>query len=207
MNGGGKPLKPGELINAERDNILTQKLLEWSYITSCPKCPAGKYGDIFDNKATEGGLDLTKGKKERYFNYEIMGLIFHMVLTGEFPVRPGDTSLNELIKWRNKGICDIFINTCEKVELLMDAYKNVLQNVPRLAKRVPPPTHLRLMFFMFKSGIYCTPLDNTHFARIELILNVVLNKDNPEYGHIITWGTVDSMKIYELYNHIFIGAS
>ena len=152
-------------------------------------------------------FDLTKGKKERYFNYEIMGLIFHMVLTEEFPVRPGDTSLNELIKWREKEISSIFVSTCEKVEILMDAYKNVLQNVPRLGKRVPPATHMRLMFFMFKSGIYCTPLDNTHFARIERILNVVLNKDNPEYGLIITWGTVDSMKIYELYNQIFIGAS
>ena len=204
MNGGGAKLKAGELINSDRDNIFTKMLLKLGYIpTDDSNPPEGRYCRVLSSKANDCGFQLSPGYMKRYGHYEIIGTIFHMVGTEEFPVRPGPTALNELEKWRDKPVCDIFTNTLDKVHQLMDAYCILLANVPRLRKKVKKETHLRLMFFILKTGLYLQEFDEIHYSRIENILNRVLNKSTPDYKKTITWGTGECIKIYELYKEMY----
>lgn len=207
MNGGGSKLKVGELINSDRNNIFTQMILELGYMPrDVPRQddpPVGTYYKTLSSKAKDGGFQLPPGYMKRFGHYEILGTIFNMVGTGEFPVRPGPTALKELEKWRGKSVSDIFTTTLEKVHQILCSYRVLLANVPRLRQTVAKETHLRLMFFILKTEIYLQDFDETHYSRIETILNHVLNKDYQDYKDIITWGTGDCIKIYELYQRIY----
>jgi len=63
--------------------------------------------------------------------------------------------------------------------------------------------HLRLLYFIYKSGLYGSTLTDTEYTKIENMLNRVLNKENPEYEQIILWGTGEVEEIYDLYLSIF----
>jgi hypothetical protein len=193
MNGGGVKLKSGELIHADQDNILTGAItgLAWEYKES------------LESKALDGGYQLTKVCLDRYGHYEILGTIFHMVRTNEFPLRPGRTALDELKTWRNKGENDIFRDTYLRVIVILNQHKELMDNVPRLRQKVTVADHLRLMFFLLKTELYHDTLDESHYTRFEALLNRVLNKDNPAYDQIVKWGTGDCMEIYGLYHSIY----
>jgi hypothetical protein len=193
MNGGGVKLKSGELIHADQDNILTRAItgLAW------------EYRDSLKSKAVDGGYQLTKSCLDRYGHYEILGTIFHMVRTNEFPLRPGQTALNELNTWRDKGESDIFRDTYRRVSVILNQHKELMENVPRLRQGVTVADHLRLMFFLLKTELYIDTLDESHYTRFEVLLNRVLNKDNPAYNQIVKWGTGDCMEIYGLYHSIY----
>ena len=193
MNGGGVKLKSGELIHADQDNILTET------ITGL----AREYEESLESKASDGGYHLTQGYLKRYGHYEILGTIFHMVRTNEFPLRPGRTALDELKTWRNKGENDIFRDTYLRVIVILNQHKELMDNVPRLRQKVTVADHLRLMFFLLKTELYTDTLDESHYTRFETLLNRVLNKNNPAYTQIVKWGTGDCMKIYELYHSIY----
>jgi len=193
MNGGGVKLKSGELIHADQGNILTEA------VTGL----ASEYKESLESKASDGGYQLTKGSLDRYGHYEILGTIFHMVRTNEFPLRPGRTALDELETWRDKGENDIFRSTYLRVFALMNQHKELMENVPRLRQKVTVADHLRLMFFLLKTELYNDTLDESHYTRFEALLNHVLNKDNPAYTQIVAWGTGDCMEIYGLYHSIY----
>ena len=207
MNGGGSKLKVGELINSDRNNIFTKMLLELGYMPrdeprlSDP--PVGTYYDTLSSKAKDCGFQLPPGYMKRFGHYEILGTLFHMAKTGEFPVRPGPTASDELKKWRGKPVSDIFTVTLEKVHQILRSYCVLLANVPRLRQKVSKETHLRLMFFILKTELYLQEFDETHYSRIETILNRVLNKETQVYKDTVAWGTGDCIKIYELYQEIY----
>jgi len=129
--------------------------------------------------------------------------MIHMVRTGTFPVRPGQTSLDELETWRGQEASEIFQETLDRTTLILDSHKLLLTNVPRLRQKVAKETHLRLMYFFLRTGLYNQVLNKSHYARIEALLNRVLNKDNQEYKDTITWGTGETSKIYDLYLEIY----
>ena len=59
------------------------------------------------------------------------------------------------------------------------------------------------MYFLLKTELYLQELDETHFTRIETMLNIVLNKDNPEYTQTVKWSTGDCNQIYHLYKRLY----
>jgi hypothetical protein len=63
--------------------------------------------------------------------------------------------------------------------------------------------HLRLLYFIFKSGIYQVYLNEEIYSKIENLLNRVLNKDSEEYDTIVKWGTGGVDRIYDLYYEIY----
>ena len=193
MNGGGTKLKAGELINSDRENIFSQTIVALS----------DTYKDILGSKASSGGFQLSPAYMKRYGHYEFLGTVFHMVGTGEFPVRPGPTALEELDKWRRKTESDIFTTSRGMVEMIFNSHKVLLTNVPRLSQKVSKETHLRLMYFLLKTELYLQELYETHFTRIETMLNIVLNKDNPEYTQTVKWSTGDCNQIYHLYKRLY----
>ena len=204
MNGGGVKLKAGELINSDRENLFTKMIISLGvHPDPDDDREGGTYYDILAAKAKDGGFQLSPGYMKRYGHYEILGTIFHMAGTGDFPIRPGVTSLGELPKWRGQSESSIFKETIETMGQIMDQHKLLLANVPRLRQKVKKEDHLRVMFFMLKTELYLQELDESHFSRIEHIMNIVLNKDNPEYSNIITWGTGDCMKIFDLYQTLY----
>ena len=194
MNGGGVKLKSGELIHADRENILSKTILDLS----------GEYVDLLASKASDGGFHMTPGCLQRYGHYEILGTLFHMTRTNEFPIRPGKTSLEELETWRSEEEpTDIFQETLERMRNLMNQHIRLMLNVPRLRQKVAIKDHLRIMFFLLRTDIYLQTLDESHYSRFEFLLNRVLNKDGPDYHQIIKWGTGNCMQIYELYRSIY----
>jgi len=195
MNEGGVKLKSGELIHADRTNILTQAILGLETT----------YTPLLKAKASEGGFQLSLTYLKRYGHYEILGTIFHMAATLEFPLRPGQTALEELDKWRSTSEpTDIFKEALALTRALMDQYQHLLLNVPRLRQKVKKEDHLRLMYFLLKTNLYREPLKESHYVRFETLLNRILNKDNPEYTQIISWGTGDYSQIYDLYHKIYV---
>ena len=70
-------------------------------------------------------------------------------------------------------------------------------------EKVKKEEHLRLIYFIYRSGIYQNTFTDDVYVRIETLLNRVLNRDNPEFRQIITWGTGGAENIYGLYFEIY----
>ena len=192
---GGEKLKDGEMIHAKPNNLLTRKILEIFTI----------FGDLFTNKAKDSGMGLTPEMIKRYGHYEIIGTLIHMIRTNEYPLRPGKTALAEFYLWSEEDH-PIILELESAVELLsqcLTKYSEIMMNVPRLRAKVKKEEHLRLLYFIFKIKIYQSEFNDEIYSKIERILNRVLNKDNPEYQQIITWGTGGAENIYDLYHSIY----
>ena len=192
---GGEKLKDGELIHAKSDNPLTREIQHiYSYFVS-----------LFNDKARDGGLGLTPGMIHRFGHYEIIGTIIHMVRTSEYPIRPGKTALKEFKIWADPNLPtpsqrDVCITETKEC---LNKYSQILLNVPRLRTGVKKEEHLRLLYFIHKSRIYREELTDEIYSKIDILLNRVLNKDNPEYNQIVVWGTGGVENIYELYLAIY----
>ena len=193
MNGGGVTLKSGELIHADKANIFTKEITTLS----------DEYKVFLSSSAKKEGIGMTKAQLKRYQHYEFLGTIFHMVRTSEFPLRPGETAKDEMEIWRSKEKDDTFRHTMDTVRKLMDKYKVHVGRVPRLREKLLLSNHLRLLYFLFKQQYHIQELDDDHFARIDRILNTVLNKGSTDYTDIISWGTTECMKIYKKYEQLY----
>jgi len=191
----GVPLKNGELIHAKPGSPFTQQIVR--ILTEFP--------DLFTNKPKYGGMGLTPAMVKRYGHYEIIGTIIHMIRTDVYPGRPGKTSLKEFNQWVNddqptrsqREIC-----ITETIECL-SKYSEIIMNVPRLKLGVKVISHLRLLYFIYKTGYYKNTWTDTEYTKIENLLNRVENKDNVEHAQIVTFGTLDAVKIYDLYVTIY----
>ncbi|MDA0758535.1 MAG: hypothetical protein O3C01_07730, partial [Bacteroidetes bacterium] len=192
---GGEKLKDGELIHARTDNELTKAIVDI----------LGEFEVFFKNKPKNGGLGFTPGYLHRYGHYEILGTLIRMVRTCEYPLRPGKTALSECCVWDDENTpsrSQRETATAETKELLRK-YSQITNNVSRLKQGVKKEEHLRLMYFIYKSGIWKEEINENIYNRIDALLNRVLNKDNPEYDKITLLGTGDVSKIYELYSKIY----
>ena len=192
---GGEKLKDGELIHARTDNELTRSI---QHILTY-------FEDFLKKKASNGGLGFTQKYMYRYGHYEIIGTIIHMIRTKEYPLRPGKTALKECVLWDDENTPTLSqreTSTAETKELL-HKYSQITNNVARLKQGVKKEEHLRLMYFIYKSGIWKETMNETIYNRIDSLLNRVLNKDNPEYDQITLFGTSGVEQIYELYSSIY----
>ena len=191
---GGTKLKDGELIHAKPTNPFTMAIFRI----------LGLFEDLFLKPLKEGGIGLSTGIIKRYGHYEIIGTLIHMVRCTEYPLRPGKTSLREFELWSDgEAPTQDQRDSCiaETVELL-NRYSLMIPNVARLKQGVKKEEHMRLMYFIYKTGLYKSdPADQ--FTRIDNLLNTVLNKDNPEYSEIIEWGTGGAENIYDLYLKLY----
>jgi len=191
----GVQLKDGELIHARPCNPFTQHI-EAIYQT---------FNTLFTNKAKDGGIGLSPSLIKRYGHYEIIGTIIHMTRTGEYPVRPGKTALSEFDLWGDektptrpqRELC------VKKATDCLSKYSDIIMNVPRLKKSVKKEEHLRLLYLIYKSGLYMNEWTDIEYTKIDNMLNKVLNKGDPVYDQIVLWGTGDVEKIYTLYLSIF----
>jgi len=191
----GVKLKDGELIHAKPDNPLTREIAHiYSYFEL-----------LFTDKAVSGGLGLTPGMIHRFGHYEIIGTIIHMVRTSEYPIRPGKTALKEFKIWSDphtpttsqRDTCVIETKEC------LHKYSQIIHNVARLKVGVKKEEHLRLLYFIYKSMIFREVMTDEIYSKIDNLLNRVLNKNNPEYNQIVTWGTGGVENIYDLYCEIY----
>jgi len=192
---GGEKLKDGELIHARTDNELTKSIQHILIY----------FKDFLEKKAINGGLGFTPKYIYRYGHYEIIGTLIHMIRTNEYPLRPGKTALKECVLWDDENTptrSQRETATAETKELL-HKYSQIANNVARLKQGVKKEEHLRLMYFIFKSGIWKETMNETIYNRIDTLLNRVLNKDNPEYDQITLFGTGGVEQIYELYSSIY----
>jgi len=194
----GVKLKDGELIHAKPDSPFTRQIV--SIFTN--------FQLLFKNSPECGGMGLTPSMIMRFGHYEIIGTIIHMTRTDEYPLRPGKTAKKELELWNDENSPPRpQRETCiEKVNDCLSRYSEIINNVPRLKIRkdkLTLPGHLRLLYFIYKSGLYRSTLTDTEYTKIENMLNRVLNKANPEYKQIILWGTGEVEEIYDLYLSIF----
>ena len=191
---GGEKLKYGELIHAKPENPLTKAIIRILEL----------FNDLFINPVKDGGIGLSKGVIKRFGHYEIIGTIINMVRLTKYPLRPGKTALKEFERWSDetKSILDQRALCIENSMILLERYSLMIKNVARLKEGVKKEEHLRLMYFLYKTGLYKSdPSDQ--FLRIDNLLNTVLNKDNHEYHQIITWGTGGAENIYDLYLKIY----
>jgi len=191
----GVKLKDGELIHARSDNELTKAIvhiLEY-------------FEGFFKNKPKDGGLGFTPGYLHRYGHYEILGTIIHMVRTYEYPLRPGKTALKECDAWCDENTPTLSQRESVIVETkeLLHNYSKIVENVSKLKQGVKKEEHLRIMYFIYKSGLWTEEMNEEIYNRIDALLNRVLNKDNPEYDQITLFGTSGVEKIYELYASIY----
>ena len=191
----GVKLKDGELIHARSDNELTKAIV---HILE-------NFVDFFKNKPKDGGLGFTSGYLHRYGHYEILGTLIHMVRTHEYPLRPGKTALDECDVWDDENTPTRSQRETAIVETkeLLHKYSQIVTNVARLKQGVKKEEHLRLMYFIYKRGLWTEEMNETIYNRIDALLNRVLNKENPEYDQITLLGTGDVSKIYELYDAIY----
>jgi len=190
----GVKLKDGEMIHAKPNNPLTEGILRIHESTT------------LSSAAKDGGIGLSALHIKRYGHYEIIGTIIHMIRTNEYPVRPGNTALREFNLWGVQGE----IPTSSQKEIciteardLIYKYSKIIKNVPRLKGGVKKEEHLRLMYFIYKSRLWLKNWSHKEYTKVENMLNRVLNKENPEYKQIISWGTGDVEEIYNLYLSIF----
>ena len=194
---GGEKLKDGEKIHARTSNILNHKIIE---IHETHK-------NLFNNPGKSGGMGLSPSYIKRYGHYEIIGTLIHMVRTNKFPTRPGKTAFNELISWdkpdNSNFTVHILDNIKTKLSLCLRQYQLIVMNVPRLKEKVKKEEHLRLIYFIYNSNLYQSELTDKVYIRIENLLNIVLNKTNPEFRQIITWGTGGVQHIYSLYDKLY----
>ena len=191
----GVKLKDGELIHARSDNELTKAIVHIM----------GYFEDLFTKKPKDGGLGFTPGYLHRYGHYEIMGTLIHMVRTNKYPLRPGKTALEECDVWDDENTPTRSQRETAIVETkeLLRKYSLIVTNVARLKQGVKKEEHLRLMYFIYKKGLWTEEMNEEIYNRIDSLLNRVLNKDNPEYDQITLLGTGDVSKIYELYDTIY----
>lgn len=191
----GVKLNPGELIHAKPENPLTDNISKIYY----------DFKILFINKSKDGGMNLTPASIKRFSHYEIIGTIIHMIRTKKFPVRPGQTALKEFDNWSDPNTpTSIHREQCiSETIVCLKTYSEIIKNVPKLIEGVNVATHLRLLYFIYKSNLYIQQWDSIKFTKVENILNRVLNKDNPEYDQITNWGTKNSEKIYEKYLEIY----
>ena len=191
---GGEKLKDGEKIHARSSNILNHKITEIF----------DEFNDLFTNKSKDGGMGLTPAYMKRYGHYEIIGTLIHMARTNEYPIRPGRTAMGELEVWENTDLAITILDLAvDNVRICLEQYRLIMMNVPRLKEKVKKEEHLRLLYFIYRSGISQNVFTDDIYIRIETLLNRVLNKDNPEFRQIITWGTGGAENIYGLYSEIY----
>ena len=191
----GVKLKDGELIHARSDNELTKGIV---HILE-------HFEDLFTEKPKHGGLGFTSGYLHRYGHYEIIGTIIHMIRTYEYHVRPGKTALAECCVWDDENTPTVSQRETAIVETkeLLNKYSQIVTNVARLKVGVKKEEHLRLMYFIYKKGLWKEEMNEDIYNRIDALLNRVLNKDNPEYDQITLFGTGGVEQIYELYSSIY----
>ena len=192
---GGEKLKDGELIHARTDNELTKSI---QHILTY-------FEDFLKKKAINGGLGFTPKYMYRYGHYEIIGTLIHMVRTKEYPLRPGKTAFKECGIWDDENTptrSQREIATAETKELL-HKYSQITNNVARLKQGVKKEEHLRLMYFIFKSGIWKEEMNETIYKRIDSLLNRVLNKDNPLFGEIKALSGYNEEGIYDKYVEVY----
>ena len=191
----GVKLKDGELIHARSDNELTKAIVH----------VLGYFEGFFKNKPKNGGLGFTPGYLHRYGHYEILGTLIHMVRTHKYPLRPGKTAIEECDVWDDENTPTRSQRETAIVETkeLLHKYSQIVTNVARLKQGVKKEEHLRLMYFIYKKGLWTEEMNEEIYNRIDALLNRVLNKDNPEYDQITLLGTGDVSKIYELYDSIY----
>jgi len=192
----GEKLKDGELIHARTDNELTKSIQHILIY----------FEDFITKKANNGGLGFTPGYIYRFGHYEFIGTLIHMIRTNEYPLRPGKTALKEFLLW------DDYANTpsrsqretatAETKELLRK-YSQITNNVARLKQGVQIEDHLRLMYFIYKSGIWREEMNENIYNRIDALLNRVLNRDNPLFGEIITLSGYNEEGIYDKYVEVY----
>jgi hypothetical protein len=192
---GGEKLKKGELIHALPDNELTKAIV---HILS-------DYKALFSNKSSEGGLGLTKNDILRYGHYEILGTIMHMIRTKNYPVRPGKTANHECEIWEdeNTPTRSQRENTISETKNFLNKYSQIVSNVARIKDGIKKPDHLRLSYFLFKSGIHKREMNDDIYNRIDALLNVVLNRDNPVFSEIKALSGYDEEGIYNKYVAVY----
>jgi hypothetical protein len=197
----GEKLKNGELIHAKPDNPLTIEIQHiYPYFEA-----------LFTNKCSDGGIGLSKACIKRYGHYEIIGTLIHMVRTSKYPVRPGKTALQEFKDWGNENPEFSLLlpsewtrDTCvTETKSLLHKYSNILQSVPRSRTGMKLTNHLRLLHFIYKSGIYRFYLNEEIYSKIENLLTRVMNKDSEEYNKIVKLGTGGVDNIYDKYLEIY----
>ena len=195
----GVKLKDGELIHAKSDNPLT---IEIQHIYPY-------FETLFTNKCSDGGIGLSKACIQRYGHYEIIGTLIHMVRTSKYPVRPGKTALQEFKDWGNGKLLlpsEWTRDTCViETKSLLHKYSNILQSVPRSRTGMKLTNHLRLLHFIYKSGIYQVYLNEEIYSKIEKLLTRVMDKgrEGEEYDKIVKLGTGGVDRIYDLYYEIY----
>ena len=197
----GEKLKNGELIHAKSDNSLTIEIQHiYPYFEA-----------LFTNKCSDSGIGLSKACIKRYGHYEIIGTLLHMVRTSEYPVRPGKTAFQEFKDWGNEDPEFSLLlpsswtrDTCvTETKSLLHKYSTILQSVPRSRTGMKLTNHLRLLHFIYKSGIYQVYLNEEIYSKIENLLTRVMNKDSEEYDKIVKLGTGGVDRIYDLYYEIY----
>lgn len=191
----GVKLKDGELIHARSDNELTRAIVD---ILS-------DYSELFLNKSSECGIGLTKNDILRYGHYELIGTVIHMVRTKEYPVRPGKTALKECCIWDDSNTPtrsqrEISINETRE---LLHKYSQMVSNVARLKDGIKKPDHLRLLYFLYKSGLFKREINEDIYNRIDCMLNIVLNRDNPVFTEIKALSGYDEEGIYNKYATVY----
>ena len=195
----GVKLKNGELIHAKSDNPLTIEIQHiYPYFEA-----------LFTNKCSDGGIGLSKSCIKRYGHYEIIGTLIHMVRTSKYPVRPGKTALQEFKDWGNGKLLlpsEWTRDTCViETKSLLHKYSNILQSVPRSRTGMKLTNHLRLLHFIYKSGIYQVYLNEEIYSKIEKLLTRVMDKgrEGEEYDKIVKLGTGGVDNIYDMYLEIY----
>ena len=197
----GVKLKSGELIHAKPDNPLTIEIQHiYPYFEA-----------LFRNKCSDGGIGLSKACIKRYGHYEIIGTLIHMVRTSKYPVRPGKTAFQEFKDWGNEDPEFSLLlpsewtrDTCViETKSLLHKYSNILQSVPRSRTGMKLTNHLRLLHFIYKSGIYQVYLNEEIYSKIEKLLTRVMDKGSEEYDEIVKLGTGGVDNIYDLYCEIY----
>lgn len=191
----GVKLKDGELIHARSDNELTRAIIELLV----------DFNILFMNKSSEGGLGLSKNDTLRYGHYEIIGTIIHMVRTREYPVRPGKTAKHECDVWGDENTPtrsqrEITINETREI---LEKYSQMVSNVARLKDGIKKPDHLRLLYFFYKTLLYKEQMNEGIYNRIDAMLNIVLNKDNPVFTEIKALSGYDEEGIYVKYVTVY----
>lgn len=192
----GEKLTKGELIHSERNNPFTN---------SCEEIYE-KFIDLLTKKANLHGMNITN---KRYVHLEFIGTLLHMIRTNKFPVRPGPTAYSEMQVYQENTSplqIDELKLSCDTLCLLLSSYNEIIKNVPRLKSEktsLKPADHLRLLYFIFKDELYKKSLNDAEYLKIEILLNKVMNKSDPVFNEIVSWGTTQAQKIYLKYREIY----
>lgn len=191
----GVKLKDGELIHARSDNELTKAIVHI----------LGYFDPLLNNKSVDGGLGFTKNDILRYGHYEVLGTLIHMVRTNEYPIRPGKTARHECDIW-----ADEYTPTRSQREIaivetkeLLHKYSQLVTNVVKLKDGIKKTDHLRLLYFLYKSGLFKEEMNEDIYNRIDMLLNQVLNKDNSLFTEIKVLSGYNEEGIYDKYMTVY----